>query len=121
MVPHPTLLAFPLHDSLTPRPHARPLARPLAPSPRWSLAFPLPRPLTLTHLLLVTPQALRILLASLEGQAARSHRYIVPLVSLSIDYYIRVFVRVYTSPSEVKRSARSVMPGPQTRFVCGGR
>ena len=27
------------------------------------------------------------------------------MLSLSIDFYIRVFVRVYTSPSEVKRSA----------------
>ena len=27
------------------------------------------------------------------------------MVSLSVDYYVRVFVRVYTSPSEVKKSA----------------
>ena len=51
-------------------------------------------------------QALRILLASLEAHAARSQRYIIPLLSLSIDYYVRVFVRVRTSPMEVKRSAR---------------
>lgn len=41
--------------------------------------------------------ALRILLASLEQHAARYKRYIVPVLSLSIDFYIRVFVRVYTS------------------------
>jgi tRNA (guanine26-N2/guanine27-N2)-dimethyltransferase len=32
-------------------------------------------------------------------------RHIVPLVSLSIDYYIRVFVRVFTSANKVKESA----------------
>lgn len=41
--------------------------------------------------------ALRILLASLEQHAARYKRYIVPVLSLSIDFYVRVFVRVYTS------------------------
>lgn len=41
--------------------------------------------------------ALRILLASLEQHAARYKRYIKPVLSLSIDFYIRVFVRVYTS------------------------
>lgn len=41
--------------------------------------------------------ALRILLASMEQHAARYKRYIVPVLSLSIDFYIRVFVRVYTS------------------------
>ena len=41
--------------------------------------------------------AVRILLASIETHAARHKRYIVPLISLSIDFYVRVFVRVYTS------------------------
>jgi tRNA (guanine26-N2/guanine27-N2)-dimethyltransferase len=41
--------------------------------------------------------ALRILLASIDQHAARYKRYIVPVLSLSIDFYIRVFVRVYTS------------------------
>lgn len=50
-------------------------------------------------------QALRILLASLEQHAARYKRHIVPVLSLSIDFYIRVFVRVYTSAQEVKNSA----------------
>ncbi|PRW58454.1 tRNA (guanine(26)-N(2))-dimethyltransferase 2 [Chlorella sorokiniana] len=49
--------------------------------------------------------ALRILLASLEQHAARYKRYIVPILSLSIDFYIRVFVRVYTSAAEVKNCA----------------
>ncbi|PSC68820.1 putative tRNA (guanine(26)-N(2))-dimethyltransferase 2 isoform B [Micractinium conductrix] len=49
--------------------------------------------------------ALRILLASIEQHAARYKRYIVPVLSLSIDFYIRVFVRVYTSAAEVKNVA----------------
>lgn len=35
----------------------------------------------------------------------RYKRYIKPIVSLSIDFYVRIFVRVYTSPMEVKSSA----------------
>jgi len=50
-------------------------------------------------------QALRILLSLTERTANLSRRYIVPLVSMSIDFYVRVFVRVYTSPAQVKRSA----------------
>lgn len=49
--------------------------------------------------------ALRIVLACLDSHAGRYRRYIQPLVSLSADFYIRVFVRVFTSASEVKRSA----------------
>ncbi|XP_066930954.1 tRNA (guanine(26)-N(2))-dimethyltransferase-like [Clytia hemisphaerica] len=49
--------------------------------------------------------ALRIILASIDTHAGRYKRYIVPLLSLSADFYIRVFVRVYTSAAEVKRSA----------------
>ncbi|CAO3572741.1 unnamed protein product [Mortierella alpina] len=46
--------------------------------------------------------ALRLVLNTLSTSAARYKRHIVPMVSLSIDYYLRVFVRVYTSPAEVK-------------------
>ena len=49
--------------------------------------------------------ALRIVLACLDSHAGRYKRYIVPLVSMSADFYVRVFVRVFTSASEVKRSA----------------
>ncbi|CAG2183855.1 unnamed protein product, partial [Oppiella nova] len=38
--------------------------------------------------------------------ANRYGRYIVPLLSLSIDFYVRIFLQIYTSPHEVKRSAR---------------
>jgi hypothetical protein len=48
--------------------------------------------------------SLRILLNALETAANRYKRYIVPWVSLSIDFYVRVFVRVYESPAEVKNS-----------------
>jgi tRNA (guanine26-N2/guanine27-N2)-dimethyltransferase len=40
--------------------------------------------------------ALRILLASIESHANRYKRYIVPVLSLSVDFYVRVFVRIYT-------------------------
>lgn len=35
----------------------------------------------------------------------RHKKYIVPVLSLSIDFYVRVFVRVYTSAQVSKRSA----------------
>jgi tRNA (guanine26-N2/guanine27-N2)-dimethyltransferase len=46
--------------------------------------------------------ALRIMLANIDSHANRYKRYIVPLMSLSIDFYVRLFVRVYTSPAKVK-------------------
>lgn len=49
--------------------------------------------------------ALRLVLQMLQTSAGRYKRHIVPLVSCSIDFYLRVFVRVYTSPQEVKKSA----------------
>jgi tRNA (guanine26-N2/guanine27-N2)-dimethyltransferase len=49
--------------------------------------------------------ALRILLNSIESAANRYKRYIVPWVSMSIDFYVRVFVRVYESPQEVKNTS----------------
>ncbi|KAI7870600.1 N2,N2-dimethylguanosine tRNA methyltransferase [Spinellus fusiger] len=49
--------------------------------------------------------ALRLVLQMLQTSAGRYRRYIVPLVSCSIDFYLRVFVRVYTSAKEVKKAA----------------
>jgi tRNA (guanine26-N2/guanine27-N2)-dimethyltransferase len=46
-------------------------------------------------------QALRIVLAATEASANRYRRTIQPLLSVSIDFYVRVFVRVITSPGEV--------------------
>ncbi|XP_013784928.2 tRNA (guanine(26)-N(2))-dimethyltransferase-like isoform X2 [Limulus polyphemus] len=48
--------------------------------------------------------ALRIVLQSIESHANRYGRYIVPVLSLSADFYVRVFVKIYTSPSIVKQS-----------------
>lgn len=48
--------------------------------------------------------ALRILLASIESHANRYKRHIVPVLSVSVDFYVRVFVRIYTSPNAVKSS-----------------
>ncbi|OAY69240.1 putative tRNA (guanine(26)-N(2))-dimethyltransferase 2, partial [Ananas comosus] len=48
--------------------------------------------------------ALRILLACLESHANRHKRYIVPILSVQMDFYIRVFVRIFTSASAMKCS-----------------
>ncbi|XP_008681552.1 probable tRNA (guanine(26)-N(2))-dimethyltransferase 2-like isoform X3 [Zea mays] len=48
--------------------------------------------------------ALRILLACIESHAIRHKRYIVPIISVHMDFYIRVFVRIFTSASTVKSS-----------------
>ncbi|KAJ0244627.1 hypothetical protein HA466_0192320 [Hirschfeldia incana] len=48
--------------------------------------------------------ALRILLASIESHANRYKRYIEPVLSVQIDFYVRVFVRVYTSASAMKNT-----------------
>ena len=52
--------------------------------------------------------ALRILLGTLEREACRAGRYIVPLLSLKLDFYVRVFIRVYTSKQEVQKSSTKV-------------
>jgi len=49
-------------------------------------------------------QALRILLRCIETHALKYGRYIKPLLSLSVDFYIRVFVRVYTGQLQSKDS-----------------
>ena len=48
--------------------------------------------------------ALRLLLHSIQSAAARYKRSIEPLLCCSIDYYVRVFVRVYDSPILVKQA-----------------
>lgn len=48
--------------------------------------------------------ALRILLACIESHANRYKRYIVPVLSVYMDFYVRVFVRVFTSASEIKNT-----------------
>lgn len=53
-------------------------------------------------------QALRILLACIDSHAARHGRYITPLLSVHINFYVRVFVRVRTGKSSVKLSPTKV-------------
>jgi tRNA (guanine26-N2/guanine27-N2)-dimethyltransferase len=48
--------------------------------------------------------ALRILLHSIDSTANMYKRHIVPWLALSVDFYVRVFVRVYDSPAEVKNT-----------------
>ncbi|XP_074023361.1 tRNA (guanine(26)-N(2))-dimethyltransferase [Numenius arquata] len=49
--------------------------------------------------------ALRIILHSLDARANVYQRFILPLLSVSADFYIRVFVRVFTGQAKVKASA----------------
>ncbi|AEY98896.1 FAGR075Wp [Eremothecium gossypii FDAG1] len=60
--------------------------------------------------------ALRLVLNLLSQSAAKQKKYIEPLLSLSIDFYVRVFVRVRTSPSEVKNLQHNTMIG----YMCSG-
>ncbi len=48
--------------------------------------------------------SLRILLHSIEAAANKYGRNIEPWISLSIDFYVRVFIRVHDSPVQVKNS-----------------
>ena len=50
--------------------------------------------------------AVRVLLNAIDAAANRSGRYIVPLLSLKIDFYVRVFVRVYQGQVDVKAASR---------------
>lgn len=59
---------------------------------------------------------LRLMLGSIAAAAARYKKCIEPVLSLSIDYYFRVFVRVTTSPLEVKNLASKMM----LNFHCVG-
>ena len=52
---------------------------------------------------------LRILLQTIQNSASRYKRAIEPLLSCSIDFYARVFVRVRTSAATVKLAARFVL------------
>uniref|UniRef100_A0A8D3BP72 tRNA (guanine(26)-N(2))-dimethyltransferase n=1 Tax=Scophthalmus maximus TaxID=52904 RepID=A0A8D3BP72_SCOMX len=49
--------------------------------------------------------ALRIILHSLDQRAGVYQRYIQPLLCVSVDFYIRIFVRVFTGQATVKNSA----------------
>jgi len=59
---------------------------------------------------------IRAVLASIESAANRYKRHIVPVLSFQVDFYLRVFVRVYTSAAEVKRTPTKLA----YTFVCQG-
>ncbi|KAH7352396.1 hypothetical protein KP509_19G042800 [Ceratopteris richardii] len=60
--------------------------------------------------------AVRILLSSIQSHANTYKRVIVPVLSVSIDFYVRVFVRIYTSPLSVKESASKL----SYVYLCNG-
>ncbi|TDG49477.1 hypothetical protein AWZ03_004160 [Drosophila navojoa] len=60
--------------------------------------------------------ALRILLHCIETHANRHGKYIEPLLSISADFYVRIFVRVYSSQALCKYS----MSKQSWLFQCTG-
>uniref|UniRef100_A0A2K5JYM6 tRNA (guanine(26)-N(2))-dimethyltransferase n=1 Tax=Colobus angolensis palliatus TaxID=336983 RepID=A0A2K5JYM6_COLAP len=69
----------------------------------------------------VSHRALRIVLHSLDLRANCYQRFVVPLLSISADFYVRVFVRVFTGQAKVKASARvkfSAACGPPVSPEC---
>lgn len=62
---------------------------------------------------------LRLLLHAIGSSAGRYGLSIEPLLSLSIDYYIRVFVRVRKSPDDVKKLAGKTMIVYHCQNGCG--
>lgn len=60
--------------------------------------------------------ALRILLQSINSHAIRYSKYIVPLISLSIDFYFRVFLLVCESQMKAKETATK----NGFAYVCSG-
>lgn len=47
-------------------------------------------------------------LAAIEARANVYGRHIVPLLSVSVDFYIRMFVRVFESKAAVKHSVEKL-------------
>ncbi|CAI7609778.1 unnamed protein product [Penicillium glandicola] len=62
---------------------------------------------------------LRLILNSIAMSAAKYGMAIEPLLSLSIDFYARVFVRVYQSPAQVKFTAGNTMLVYNCDVGCG--
>jgi tRNA (guanine26-N2/guanine27-N2)-dimethyltransferase len=62
---------------------------------------------------------LRLILHAIATSAARYGMAIEPLLSLSIDFYARVFVRVHRSPAEVKFLASKTMVVYNCDAGCG--
>lgn len=64
----------------------------------------------------VHEQALRILLQAISTSATRHSRYIEPLISVSVDFYIRVYVRVHHGAQKANLSASKHI----NVYRCGG-
>ncbi|PQE17811.1 hypothetical protein CJF31_00005555 [Rutstroemia sp. NJR-2017a BVV2] len=62
---------------------------------------------------------LRLILHSIATSAARNGLAMEPLLSLSIDFYARVFVRIYKSPADVKFLAGKTMVVYNCDIGCG--
>lgn len=60
--------------------------------------------------------ALRILLQCLNSHAVRYSRFIVPLISLSIDFYFRLFVLVFDGQGKAKESVGNL----GYVYICSG-
>lgn len=58
--------------------------------------------------------ALRLVLHTVSTSASRYGRYIEPLLSLSIDFYVRLFIRINTSPMQVKKAITKTA----TFYIC---
>ncbi|KAG2157148.1 tRNA methyltransferase [Suillus clintonianus] len=63
--------------------------------------------------------ALRLVLNTMSTSAGRYGRYIEPLLCLSIDFYVRLFVRIHSAPIEVKKAARQVAKTAMY-YICQG-
>jgi len=53
-------------------------------------------------------QAVRILLGAINAAAGKYKRHIVPMLSVSVDFYVRCFVRVYSSAQDAKMAPTKV-------------
>ncbi|KAH3681345.1 hypothetical protein WICPIJ_007698 [Wickerhamomyces pijperi] len=60
--------------------------------------------------------ALRLVLGQISNTAARYKKTIEPLLCLSIDFYVRLFIKVKTSPIEVKKLASKT----SLQYLCSG-
>jgi tRNA (guanine26-N2/guanine27-N2)-dimethyltransferase len=62
-------------------------------------------------------QSLRIVLHAIESAATKYKRYIEPWLSVSVDFYVRVFVRVHESRIGVKQSVLKVRCPEDSRIL----
>ncbi|KTW25646.1 N2,N2-dimethylguanosine tRNA methyltransferase [Pneumocystis carinii B80] len=68
------------------------------------------------HSVFCHEQALRIVLHTISSSCARYGRYITPLLSIYSDFYIRLFVKIETSPYNVKFLHNNIMMS----YLCSG-